>query len=104
MPLMEFLKQAAVVLVCAFGVAACTPGYMKVEDLNRREQGPDHGPSRCRDLGMDRGPRVWVSTQLPVCVCPPRPATPPPAPMPPTPPTPPTPPANVQAPPGAADT
>ena len=79
---MKILKRVTVIALsafAAFGVAACTPGYMKVDDLNRREQGPDHCAARCHELGMEMGAMVLVSNQLPGCVCTPR-SAPPPAP------------------------
>jgi hypothetical protein len=56
------------------GLAACTPGYMKVQDLDRLEQGPKDCAKRCDELGMKMGALVLVSNQLPGCVCQPLPA------------------------------
>jgi hypothetical protein len=50
----------------------CRPGYMKAEDLHRKEQGPSHCASRCHELGMEMGALVLVGDQLPGCVCVPR--------------------------------
>jgi hypothetical protein len=56
------------------GLAACTPGYMKVKDLDRLEQGPKDCAKRCQELGMRMGALVLVSNDLPGCVCEPLPA------------------------------
>jgi hypothetical protein len=56
------------------GLAACTPGYMKVKDLDRLEQGPKDCAKRCTELGMRMGALVLVSNDVPGCVCEPLPA------------------------------
>lgn len=55
----------------AFGASllACTPGYMKAADLERKEQGPSHCAARCEELGMRMGALVLVGDDLPGCVC-----------------------------------
>jgi hypothetical protein len=63
--------MAIAALIC-LSAAACTPGYMKVDDLNKKEQGPSHCAARCSELGMEMGALVLVSNQLPGCVCQPR--------------------------------
>jgi hypothetical protein len=70
------VRWLAVVAVGLFvsGLAACTPGYMKVQDLDRLEQGPKDCAKRCTELGMRMGALVLVSNQLPGCVCQPLPA------------------------------
>jgi hypothetical protein len=67
------LGLGVVVGVFVLGLAACTPGYMKVKDLDRREQGPAACASRCQELGMRMGALVLVSNDLPGCVCEPLP-------------------------------
>jgi hypothetical protein len=66
---MTIWKMAARAGLVAIGVLGCTPGYMKVEDLNKKEQGPQHCAARCKELGMEMGALVLVSNQLPGCVC-----------------------------------
>ena len=56
------------------GLSACTPGYMKVQDLDRLEQGPKDCAKRCTELGMKMGALVLVSNDVPGCVCEPLPA------------------------------
>ena len=66
----HLIEVAALAMVS--GLAGCTPGYMKAEDLDRQEQGPSHCAARCHELGMRMGALVLVSNQLPGCVCQPR--------------------------------
>jgi hypothetical protein len=67
------LGLGVVVGLFVLGLAACTPGYMKVKDLDRREQGPTACASRCQELGMRMGALVLVSNEVPGCVCEPLP-------------------------------
>ena len=53
----------------ASGLAACQPGYIKADELERKEQGPSHCAARCQELHMRMGALVLVGDQLPGCVC-----------------------------------
>jgi hypothetical protein len=64
--------KALIVGAVALGALGCKPGYMKPDELNRKEQGPAHCAARCYELGMEMGALVLVSDQLPGCVCVPR--------------------------------
>jgi hypothetical protein len=65
---MNGLKLAlAASFLVSFG--ACTPGYMRADDLERREQGPSACAKRCEELGMRMGALVLVGDTLPGCVC-----------------------------------
>ena len=59
-------------LSVVLSASGCAPGYMKADELDRKEQGPAHCAARCHDLGMQMGALVLVGNQLPGCVCQPR--------------------------------
>jgi hypothetical protein len=51
------------------GLGACTPGYIRASELERKEQGPSACAARCQELHMRMGALVLVGDQLPGCVC-----------------------------------
>ena len=57
------------VVLSVLAATACTPGYMKASELDKKEQGPSFCAARCHELGMRMGALVLVSNDLPGCVC-----------------------------------
>jgi len=51
------------------GAIGCTPGYLKADDLEHRDQGPAACAKVCGDLQMRMVAMVLVADALPGCVC-----------------------------------
>lgn len=58
-----------VALLFAAGLSACTPGYIKADDLESRQQGPAACAKSCSELHMRMVAMVLVGDQVPGCVC-----------------------------------
>ena len=66
----------------AWGVSACTPGYIKSSELEIKGQGPAACSKACTDIGMRMTAMVLVGDTVPGCVCQPVTVAPPTPPVP----------------------